>query len=143
MGTEDEVIDVVAAEQTAAVARMATITVETTGGLMRTVSVTQAAAGEALTLSDALPLSTLLRVPEGESTLLVYPNPTSDWVQVVGISSTRTYAYKVYSLVGQEVLSGNVHGDALIDISSFSDGQYIFILQGHGEEMRTRVLVLK
>ena len=141
-GTEDEVIDVVAAEQTAAVARMATITVVTTGGLRRTVSVTQAAAAEALTLSDAS-LSTLLRVPEGESTLLVYPNPTSDWVQVVGISSTRTYAYKVYSLVGQEVLSGNVHGDALIDMSSFSDGQYIFILQGHGEEMRTRVLVLK
>ena len=140
-GTEDEVIDVVAAEQTATVGRMATITVETTGGLMRTVSVTQSAVGEALVAS--LPLSALLRVPEGESTLLVYPNPTSDWVQVVGISSTRTYAYKVYSLVGQEVLSGNVHGDALIDISSFSDGQYIFILQGHGEEMRTRVLVLK
>ena len=52
-GTEDEVIDVVAAEQTAAVGRMATITVKTTGGLMRTVSVTQAAAVEALTLSDA------------------------------------------------------------------------------------------
>ena len=52
-GTEDEVIDVVAAEQTAAVGRMATITVKTTGGLMRTVSVTQAAAVESLTLSDA------------------------------------------------------------------------------------------
>ena len=53
MGTGNGSISVVATEQAAAVARTATITVETTGGLMRTVSVTQAAAGEALTLSDA------------------------------------------------------------------------------------------
>ena len=114
----------------------------TAGALTRTVSVSQVAAAAELSLST-LTLSALLRVPEGESALLVYPNPTSYWVQILGISSTRTYVYKVYSLVGQGVLSGNVHGDALIDISSFSDGQYIFILQGHGEEMRTRVLVLK
>ena len=53
MGTGNGSISVVATEQAAAVARTATITVETTGGLRQTVSVTQAAAVEALTLSDA------------------------------------------------------------------------------------------
>ena len=83
-----------------------------------------------------------LRALELDKTLRLYPNPSSGEVRFIGLSATQRYAYKVYSLLGEELLSGRLYGGE-IDISSLRNGQYILILQAHDEEMRTQVLLLK
>ena len=75
--------------------------------------------------------------------LHIYPSPTSRWVQVSGLSTTKSYRYEVHDLRGQEVLSGTIYGASMLDLGSLSDGQYILIVERTGVKVRTRVLLLK
>ena len=80
-------------------------------------------------------------VPKAEASPNLYPNPTSGEVRFLGLSVARSYVYKVYSLVGQEVLSG-VLGSEEVNISALSSGQYVLVLEDdQGEVLRTRLLV--
>ena len=91
--------------------------------------------------ADGSPFS----VPGAEGAIRVYPNPTSGKVRFEGLSATRSYRYKVYSLVGQEVSSGRLRSSEG-DLSSLSNGgQYILVLEDEedGEVLRTQLLVLK
>ena len=84
-------------------------------------------------------------VPKHEDGLRMYPNPTSGRVRVVGLLTTRRYTYKVYSIVGQEVLSGTLGNSAMIDVSELSSSQYVLVLEDEesSEVLRTRLLLLK
>ena len=51
--------------------------------------------------------------------------------------------YKVYSLVGEELLSDMLQGEE-VDVSGPASGQYIFVLEGEDNEvLRTRLLAIK
>ena len=85
-----------------------------------------------------------LSAPRVKSVIRVYPNPTSGELRFTNLSTTNTYAYKAYSLLGKEIISGTVQGSSVIDMSSLTDGQYILVLQTEGKELlRTRLLMLK
>ena len=82
-------------------------------------------------------------VPEAQDNLRVYPNPSSGWVRFAGLSATRSYLYKVYTLVGQEVLSGTLRSKE-VDLSGLSSGQYILLLEDEGSELlRRRIRIVK
>ena len=84
-------------------------------------------------------------VPSSELPFYVYPNPTSGRIRCAKPNTNGTYTYKIYSLVGQVVLSGRIHNDTEIDVSKLSDGEYIILLQAKDSRkvLRTRLLVLK
>ena len=90
-------------------------------------------------------MDTLLAVPKVVVDLSLYPNPTLGVVSIEGLSSARRYLYKVYSLVGQEALSGKLGSSAVIDLSELSSGQYILVLKDEkgGSLFRRRLLLLK
>ena len=90
------------------------------------------------------PADPTFSVPEVEGVVRVYPNPTSGEIRFTSLSSTGTYAYKVYSLLGKEILSSVLRGVA-IDVSSLADGQYILVLRSNNgsELLRTRLLIVR
>lgn len=59
----------------------------------------------------------------------VFPNPASDFVQVVGEDDGR---YSVYSINGSKILSGILEVDEKINISSLPSGNYILRLENGG-----------
>lgn len=63
--------------------------------------------GEQLTLSD----------------LNIYPNPSKNFIQISNLN--KVLNYKVYTLLGAEVLKGSVSGDEKINIQSLSNQMYI------------------
>ena len=85
----------------------------------------------------------VFNVPSEDGVLRVYPHPASDVVSLRGLSSTRRYAYSLYSLTGVEVLSGLLEADT-IDVSTLVEGQYVLVLRSEKEELlRSRLLILK
>ena len=99
--------------------------------------------GQPATSSGTFTVITTFSVPTEGGGLRVYPNPTSGLVQVVSSSFTGTYVYKVYSMVGQEVSSGTIRGNTLIDLSSLLDGKYVLVVQRakRKEILRIRLIV--
>ena len=82
-------------------------------------------------------------VPSVESNIVVYPNPALDVVRLTGLSSTKRYAYSLYSLTGIEMLSGLLE-TGTIDISTLTEGQYVLVLLTEEKELlRTRLLIVK
>ena len=75
----------------------------------------------------------------------VYPNPTSGELRFTNLSSTHTYVYKLYSIVGQQVARGVLKGDSIVKLEDAPLGQYILILRDdNGNEiLRTRLLMLR
>ena len=73
-----------------------------------------------------------------------YPNPTLGEVCVANLLTGR-YTYRIYSLLGREVLRGHLSGSCSIGLTVLSFGQYILVLRsGEGEEvLHTRLMVLK
>ena len=78
------------------------------------------------------------------SEVIVYPNPTSGVVRVMGLPEAQSYRYRVYTLIGQEVLSGGLRAGK-ISLSGLANRQYVFVLEDEedSELLRTRLLVLR
>lgn len=53
----------------------------------------------------------------------MYPNPTKDRIQIQ--INAGSYVLKIYNPLGQEVLSQNIEGDAVVQTSSLTSGMYI------------------
>ena len=74
----------------------------------------------------------------------LYPNPSSGEVRFTGLLPARRYTYKISSLVGQIVLSGELLGGSEVDVSKLLVGQYVLVLRFGGSELlRTRLLIVK
>ena len=103
-----------------------------------------AVSGQIFTVTDGTDPSSPFSTTTSESTISVYPNPTSAELYFVNLSHNSTYIYKIYSLLGQQIERGVLQNDSSIDLSSLSEGQYVLVLQSEDSEvLRTRLLVLK
>ena len=100
----------------------------------------ETATSEAFTVTTETPFS----VSKSSDVIRVYPNPTSGELSFRSLSSTDTYVYKIYSLLGQEILSDVLKGTT-IDVSTLAEGQYILVLssKGDSEVLRTRLLIVR
>ena len=99
------------------------------------------ATSETFTVTTETPFS----VSKSSDVIRVYPNPTSAELSFRSLSSTGTYVCKVYSLLGEEMLSGVVRSSTTIDMSYLSEGQYILVLSSEedSEVLRTRLLIVR
>ena len=100
----------------------------------------ETATSEAFTVTTETPFS----ASKSSDVIRVYPNPTSGELSFRSLSSTDTYVYKIYSLLGQEILSDVLKGTT-IDVSTLAEGQYILVLssKGDSEVLRTRLLIVR
>ena len=57
----------------------------------------------------------------------VFPNPTSDYVVIKGLS--ENYNFSIYNLIGARVLSGIVKPGDKIDVSLLAKGMYLLKLK--------------
>ena len=62
---------------------------------------------------------------EIDAELSIYPNPTTEWVQISGAALSDISAYSLYNLSGELVMSGSVGYGAKIDVSVLNSGCYI------------------
>lgn len=53
----------------------------------------------------------------------VYPNPVSDFIQILGIKNIERYT--IYNVFGEEILNGQVSENQKIDINSLGSGYYL------------------
>ena len=80
-----------------------------------------------------------------DAALRVYPNPSSQEIRFTNLAAARTYAYRVYSLIGQKVMAGRLQDSYAVQLGALSAGEYILVLleKDSGEIFRTRLLVFK
>lgn len=70
---------------------------------------------------------------ETKTRLKLYPNPTTDYIQISNLNTTENF--KVYNVLGSEVISGQVSQNEKIDIHNLSNGMYLLMLDS-GETMK-------
>ena len=61
-----------------------------------------------------------------QNELKVFPNPSTDFIQVSGLTSSVDY--KIYNVLGAEVKRGAISNQELIDVNDFSNGLYVLQL---------------
>ncbi len=67
----------------------------------------------------------------------VYPNPTTDWLQV-RFPETETLALKLFDLQGRLLADwGEVNGTATLDVDFYPEGTYLLQLQAADGRQRT------
>ena len=66
-------------------------------------------------------------------TLKIYPNPTSDFIMINGL--TTEASYEIYNTIGQKVKRGVVLENEKIDIQNLTNGIYVLKL-GDGNRVR-------
>lgn len=57
------------------------------------------------------------------SPFLIYPNPSSDFIQVSNLNSPEDY--KIFDILGKEILKGNISNNENISIKNLTNGIYI------------------
>lgn len=65
--------------------------------------------------------------PIKETGLTVLPNPSSDFIQLLGLSKITNYI--IYNSTGSEIKRGEISSHNTIDIQSFSNGLYFLKLE--------------
>ncbi|WP_261510000.1 reprolysin-like metallopeptidase [Chryseobacterium paludis] len=70
----------------------------------------------------------------------IYPNPTSDVLNVTKVSDKATY--KIYSVTGQLVSSGNINGGK-INVSTLVKGGYVITIDEKGKDLFTSKFIKK
>ena len=78
-------------------------------------------------------------IDNAKDEILVYPNPTSD---VINISSTSTITdYNMYNMIGNKVMSSNVNASiAIIDMSTLTKGVYFVEVNQNGLLINKRII---
>jgi hypothetical protein len=65
-----------------------------------------------------------------DKSILVFPNPTKDFISVSGLS--QTVSYNIFSVLGAKVSNGSVSNNEKIDVQSLTNGVYFMELEeGH------------
>jgi len=64
---------------------------------------------------------------EFDKTIRIYPNHSTEFIQVSGLSETESYL--IYSVLGAEITSGIISNNEKIDIKNYSNGLYFLKLE--------------
>ena len=76
-----------------------------------------------------------------EVAIKLYPNPTSDYLNIAGING-KTFI-EIYDPLGKRILSKMIdEGQTLIDVSQIRTGIYLFKLTDAGKSMVKRIVIL-
>ncbi|WP_163410823.1 LamG-like jellyroll fold domain-containing protein [Flavobacterium ajazii] len=62
------------------------------------------------------------------NSIKLYPNPSSDFIQISALTKTENYA--IYNVSGSEVKSGTIDSNTKINIQSLTNGAYFLKLNG-------------
>ena len=62
----------------------------------------------------------------GKSKIKIFPNPSSDFIQVSGLN--KTVDFKILDLLGKEIKKGTIYGDEKINIQDIAKGTYLLKL---------------
>ena len=73
-----------------------------------------------------------------ESTVQVYPNPASEYVNV---ATPRDSEVEVINFLGQVMLRQAVSGNARLDVSDYDQGIYFVRISHQGESLTKRIIV--
>ncbi|QQY83756.1 T9SS type A sorting domain-containing protein [Tamlana sp. s12] len=85
---------------------------------------------QSLTFTDGDSLLGIDDILPNVNNLSLYPNPSSDFIQVSGLN--KTVDYRIYSVLGSEVGSGTVFENKKIGIANLINGIYFLKLEsGH------------
>lgn len=71
-------------------------------------------AGDALLSTDDFVIN--------KKSIKLFPNPSTDYIQISGL--TKKENYKIYSILGNEIKSGNILKQEQIDIQNLTNGLY-------------------
>tara|TARA_R110001592_G_scaffold162584_2_gene395883 strand:- start:7013 stop:7879 length:867 start_codon:yes stop_codon:yes gene_type:complete len=58
----------------------------------------------------------------GKSNIKIFPNPSSDFIQISGLN--QTVDFKILDLLGKEIKKGTIHSDGKINIQDIAKGTY-------------------
>jgi len=61
--------------------------------------------------------------------LILYPNPASDYITINGLNDNEQVNFKIISIAGQTMFTGNLGESTTINTSNLPDGMYIVVLQ--------------
>jgi hypothetical protein len=78
--------------------------------------------------------------PLKDKEVLIYPNPTSDYVTIKG---EDRFTLKITNSIGKIVYENNINGSIQIDASYYQRGVYILQLITPDSVIRTRKMVVK
>ena len=70
---------------------------------------------------------------EENISIKLFPNPSSELIQLSGLNKTEKY--KIYNVIGSEIVSGSVSNNESIDIKNLTNGLY-FLTFDNGNEIR-------
>ena len=76
---------------------------------------------------DYNPPKTQLAISSASDAIKVYPNPTADHLFVS--KNIGSYHYKLYNLMGNEMLSGASDTNDMIDVNSLPSGYYVIMIE--------------
>ncbi|WEK71039.1 MAG: glycine-rich protein [Candidatus Chryseobacterium colombiense] len=75
-----------------------------------------------------------------KSTINIYPNPTTDFLNVTKVSDKATY--KIYNPAGQLVSKGYMNG-GIINVSALTKGTYVIAIEDRGNDLFTSKFIKK
>jgi hypothetical protein len=61
-----------------------------------------------------------------DSSFIIYPNPAKDQIRILNGTSSGASNFSVYNTIGQELLSGTLNAETLINTAELSSGIYFF-----------------
>lgn len=61
------------------------------------------------------------------NTLKLFPNPSSDYIQISGL--TKSENYTIYNIVGAEVKNGYISGNGEMDIKNLTNGLFFLVFE--------------
>ena len=76
------------------------------------------------------------------SGVLLYPNPVKDQLHLQ-YSNSSLVTYKIYDLLGRELLKGEFSHEKEIDLSVFANGTYVIKLESEGAPVFKKLVVEK
>jgi len=74
------------------------------------------------------------------NTANIYPNPSNG---IVTVDTESSCAIAVYNTVGQMVLSQDINGKTMLDLSNLDKGTYLFVITSKNGEKNSQVIVLQ
>ena len=87
-------------------------------------SFTVSSSGSTFAFDNLILNSSSLSTSEfGLKKIKVFPNPSSGFIQISGVTNTEKYS--IYNILGAEVISGSIGNQEKIDVRNIKNGMYV------------------